>query len=255
MPQPATNVQVPLRSMPSAMPLCSPSPLVLPTAMHSDVEGHDTFENESPSSNPGLLPLSPDHVVPPFVVDMTKDTLTGQFGNGLQSLDGNGPAPTATQVVVEGQEIPKASSESAGMFSAVQFAPPFVVVTTAAVSSAEGAAAPLHAPTALHAVVEGHEIPVSCTRPGGRLWSVQLMPPFVVAAITGRLLGAPVPTTVHVVAEGHEIASICPMPAGAVSVVQFVPPLVVTMTSPDSTAVQSLVVAQEIALSPPGVGA
>jgi hypothetical protein len=44
------------------------------------------------------------------------------------------------------------------------------------------------------------------------------------------------------------------MPVGAFSVVQFVPPLVVTTTSPDSTAMQSLVVAQEIALSPPGVG-
>jgi hypothetical protein len=70
LPQPVTRVQVPLRRMPSAMPLCSPMPLVPPTAMHSDVEGHDTPWNESPSAKPGLLPLSPDHVVPPFVVDI-----------------------------------------------------------------------------------------------------------------------------------------------------------------------------------------
>lgn len=77
------------------------------------------------------------------------------------------------------------------MLSDVQFAPPFVVVITAACSSAEGAAAPVHSPTALQVVVEEHEIPRSSIRPGGRSWSVQLMPPLVVAANTGRLMGAP----------------------------------------------------------------
>jgi hypothetical protein len=155
--------------------------------MHSDVKGHDTPWNESPSSVPGLLSLSPDHVVPPFVVDMTNASCVGQLGNGLQPPR-YGTAPTATQVVVEGQEIPLSSSESAGMLSDDQFAPPFVVVMTAASSSAEGAAAPDHAPTALHVVVETHEIPRSWIRPGGRFWFVQFMPPLVVAATTGRLL-------------------------------------------------------------------
>jgi hypothetical protein len=77
------------------------------------------------------------------------------------------------------------------MLSDVQFAPPFVVVMTAASSSAEGAAAPVHAPTALHVVVEGHEIPRTWITPGGRFWFVQLIPPLVVAANTGRLIGAP----------------------------------------------------------------
>jgi hypothetical protein len=122
---------------------------------------------------------------------MTNARLAGQVGNGLQLFVGYGTEPTATQVVVDGQEIPLSSSESAGMFSDVQSAPPFVVVTTAAVSSAEGAAAPLQPPTALHVEVEKHEIPVSCKRPAGRSWSVQLTPRLVVAATTGRLLFSP----------------------------------------------------------------
>jgi hypothetical protein len=60
---------------------------------------------------------------------------------------------------------------------------------------------------------------------------------------------------VHVVADGHEMALICPIPSGPFSVVQFFPPLVVTTTSPVSTAMQSLLVAQEMAWRPPGVGA
>jgi hypothetical protein len=65
------------------MPLCSPNPLV-PTAIHSDVTGHDTPWNEPPSFVPGPVSVSPDHVPPPFVVDMTNAWLTGQIGKGLQ---------------------------------------------------------------------------------------------------------------------------------------------------------------------------
>jgi hypothetical protein len=77
------------------------------------------------------------------------------------------------------------------MFSDVQFAPPFVVVTTAAVSYAEGAAAPLHPPTALQVEGEIHEIPMSDRRPGGTVSFVQLTPRLVVAATSGRLVCAP----------------------------------------------------------------
>lgn len=73
--------------------------------MHSDGEGHDTPWNESPPPDAGLLlPFSPDHVVPPSIVDKTKLSLVVQLGSGLQLLVG-GASPTATQVVVDGQEI------------------------------------------------------------------------------------------------------------------------------------------------------
>jgi hypothetical protein len=65
-----------------------------------------------------------------LVVTIVKG-IEGHEGNGAHEPPG-GMVPPATQVVVEGHEIPSSDCRSAGRFSKVQFAPPFVVVTTVA---------------------------------------------------------------------------------------------------------------------------
>ena len=79
-----------------------------PTTMHSEVTGHET-----------LLPpnAANDQVAPPSVVTTAPVPMA--------------PSPTATQIVVDGQEIEFKVPAFVGMASAVHVVPPFVVVTTA----------------------------------------------------------------------------------------------------------------------------
>ena len=117
--------------------------------MHSDVEGHETPENESPAKpNDSVAPRTPVHVAPASVVEASKETLPQGWADGEHDPAVGGALPTATQVVVDGHAMASSASESVGSCSAVQLAPPFVVVMTSS-----------DPPTTLHVVVDGHETP------------------------------------------------------------------------------------------------
>jgi hypothetical protein len=125
----------------------------------------------------------------------------------------------------------------AGIDSAVHVVPPLVVLS-----------APAALVTAVHVVVDGHEIEDSGAVPAGRLWVLQVAPPLVVATATPRPPVVP-PTAVHCVGEGHEIPANELTPAGGLWVVQLVPPSVLATMRVPPTATQSAGAAHEMALS------
>ena len=161
------------------------------------------------------------------------------------------PSPTATHVVVDGQEIEFNVPAFVGMASAVHVVPPFAVATTADELPV--------APTAVHVVVEGHEIPESVSTCEGIVSGVHVAPPLVVPMATATPpTDAVVPTAVQSSAEGQKTPS-RDTPEGALSATQLPPPSAVASTKPALTPVvptttQFVVVGHEIPFMFPGVG-
>ena len=199
-----------------------------PTTTHSEVTGHETLLPPNSAS---------DQVAPPSVVSTAPVPMA--------------PSPTATHVVVDGQEIEFKVPAFVGMASAVHVVPPFAVATTADELPV--------APTAVHVVVEGHEIPESVSTCEGIVSGVHVAPPFVVPMATATPpTGAVVPTAVQSTAEGQETPS-RDTPEGALSATQLAPLSAVASTKPALTPVvptttQFVVVGHEIPLMLPGVG-
>ena len=99
--------------------------------------------------------------------------------------------PTATHVLVEGQEIPTRSPPG---LTEVHVVPPFVVIS------------PDPKPTATQVVVEAHDTASRIEGLVGVFSSVQVAPPLVVPMATGVPYSVAVdPTAVQSAAEGQEM--------------------------------------------------
>jgi hypothetical protein len=125
------------------------SPIDPPTAVQSDVEGHETPE-KSDREKPKEGTVWVTQVVPPSVV-------------ATMAAVNEPSAPTAVQSEVEGHETPLRPPIPEGAVWVSHVAPPSVVATMAAFTLPPESVLP----TAVQSEEEGHETPVSVDTAAG----------------------------------------------------------------------------------------
>jgi hypothetical protein len=207
-----------------APPLVVLTMFVPPTAVHVDALMQLT---EVKVVEPAGVPRS-FHCEPPLSVPIAWD-------------------PVARQVVSVEHEMPSRAVPD-GAVCGTQVPPPLVVLRIAAPGP------PAEEPTAVQCVESTQEIPVKLLTVAGNVSDDHIVPP----SVETMMLAAAAPeslTAWQIEMLTHETAVKMPTPDGIVPGVQVMPPSVVLIATglrkmPNPTAVQRLVVAQEIPFNP-----